>query len=183
MKTARQSIKSINRLAVVGLLAALTSTLFAGKNNEGQPSEQDAALDRTRKTVQMLDDVYKTAVVLITDKYVQDENDFPAGSAAIALFDAIKKKGWHDVRLLDATGDPSEAKNVAQDDFEREAIKQLLSGKTYYDQVEQRQNERYLRAATAIPVVHKKCVMCHDAYKEAKEGQAVGALSYTLRIE
>ena len=25
-------------------------------------------------------------------------------AAAIALFDAIKKKGWHEVRLLDATG-------------------------------------------------------------------------------
>lgn len=32
-----------------------------------------AAIKRARKTVRILDDVYKTAIVLITDKYVNDE--------------------------------------------------------------------------------------------------------------
>ena len=69
--------------------------------------KKDAALERTRKTVRMLDDIYKTTVVLITEHYVNDEDDLPAGTAAIALFDAIKKKGWHEVRLLDAKpGEP-----------------------------------------------------------------------------
>jgi hypothetical protein len=30
-------------------------------------------------------------LALITDKYVNDEDEFPAGSAAIALFEAIGK--------------------------------------------------------------------------------------------
>ncbi|MDA9857159.1 hypothetical protein N9D23_03505 [Rubripirellula sp.] len=55
----------------------------------------DAATERTRDTVRMLDDVYKAAVVLITTHYVNDEDDLPAGTAAIALFDAVNKKGWH----------------------------------------------------------------------------------------
>jgi hypothetical protein len=93
----------------------------------GDAEQKDAALERTRRMVRMLDDIYKTTVVLITDKYVNDEDDFPAGSAAIALFDAIKKKGWHEVRLLDATGDPYNDKNTARDDFDREAIRQLKS--------------------------------------------------------
>ena len=48
-----------------------------------------AAIERTRKQVRMLDDLYKTAVVLITTHYVKDETSFPAGGAAVALFDAI----------------------------------------------------------------------------------------------
>lgn len=143
----------------------------------------DEALERTRQTVRMLDDVYKTAVVLITDKYVNSQDDFPAGSAAIALFDAIKKKGWHEVRLLDATGRPYEEKNAPRDDFEKTAVKQLKAGKTYYDQVVERNDGRYLRAATPIPLVMQKCVMCHDHYKNAKAGEPIGALSYTIRIQ
>lgn len=144
---------------------------------------KDAALERTRKQVLMLDDIYKTAVVLITDKYVKDEESFPAGSAAIALFDAIKKKGHHEVRLLDATGEPYDKKNSAQDDFEHEAIRQLKNGKASYEQVEKRDDGRYLRMATSVPVVMKKCIICHEVYKEAKDGEAIGALSYTLKIE
>jgi hypothetical protein len=137
---------------------------------------KDAALERTRKQVLMLDDIYKTAVVLITDKYVQDEQSFPAGSAAIALFDAIKKKGHHEVRLLDATGAPYNDKNVAKDDFEKEAIKQLKQGKATYEKVESRNDGRYLRMATSVPVVMKKCIMCHEVYNKAKEGEPIGAL-------
>ena len=131
----------------------------------------------------MLDDVYKTAVVLITDKYVHTEDDFPAGSAAVAWFDAISKKGWHEVRLLDATGKPHDEKNTARDDFDREAIKQLKAGKAFYDQVEETDGKRVLRAATPVPVVLKKCIMCHDHYADAKPGEPIGILSYSVPIE
>lgn len=146
-------------------------------------SDGDVAVQRTRKTVRMLDDIYKTAVVLITDKYVNDEDDFPAGSAAIALFEAIEKKGWHGVRLIDVSGQPYDEDNVAKDAFELQAVKQLKSGDAYYERIEKRDDGRYLRAATAIPVVMKKCTMCHDNYNEAKPGEAIGAISYSLLIE
>ena len=148
-----------------------------------QDASDDAAVARTRKTVRMLDDVYKTAVVLITDKYVNDEDDFPAGGAAIALFEAIGKKGWHKVRLIDATGDPYDPNNSAKDDFERRAVKELKAGKSYYEQVTKKDNKPVLRAATPIPVVMQKCVMCHPHYADAKKGEPIGLLSYTLPIE
>jgi len=145
--------------------------------------DTDVAVARTRKQVLMLDDVYKTAVVLITEKYVNKPDDFAAGSAAIALFDAIKKKGHHEVRLLDATGHPYDDDNIAKDDFEKEAIRQLKSGKATFERVEARKDGRYLRMATPVPVVLKKCVMCHEDYAKAKDGEPIGALSYTLKVE
>jgi hypothetical protein len=149
----------------------------------GGTEKKDPALQRTRKQVRMLDDIYKTAVVLITSHYVNDEDDLPAGSAAIALFDAIKKKGWHEVRLLDASGEPIEEKNTARDEFEKTAVARLLAGESYYDMEVQKDGTRYLRAATPIPVVLQKCTMCHDNYRKAKKGEPIGALSYTLPIE
>ena len=131
----------------------------------------------------MLDDIYKTAVVLITDKYVHDEDDFPAGSAAIALFDHVTEKGWHEVRLIDATGDPYDDDNVAQDEFERRGIQKLLEGETFFDRVVTKDGKSYLRAMTPVPVVMEKCIMCHAHYEDVPEGQAIGAISYTLPIE
>ncbi len=81
----------------------------------------DAALERTRTQVRMLDDLYKAAVVLITTHYVNDKSSLPAGTAAVTLFEAMKKKGWHEVRLLDATGTPLFARNLPQDEFESRA--------------------------------------------------------------
>jgi hypothetical protein len=47
----------------------------------------------------------------------------------------------------------------------------------------EKDGKRELRAATAIPVVLQKCVMCHPHYKDAKKGEPIGLLSYTLSIE
>jgi hypothetical protein len=174
-------VLTVAAAAAVILGTSLLRHRPAGAEEAAKPDA--AALERTRKSVRMLDDLYKTAVVLITDKYVSDEADFPAGGAAVALFDAMKKKGWHDVRLLDATGQPLEEKNAPQDGFERDAVKSLKGGKAYYEQVVQKEGKPYLRAATPIPVVMEKCVICHPHYKQAAKGAAIGALSYTLPIE
>lgn len=165
--------------ALVGLAAVLQHRLRA----DNQPGQPDPALERTRKQVRMLDDLYKTAVVLITEHYVRNENDLPAGSAAKALFAAMKKKGWHEVRLVDATNDPIMESNAPADDFEKAAVKRLLDGKPGHEQVVEKEGKRYLRSATPIPVVMKKCVMCHPHYEKVPAGQAIGALAYTLPIE
>jgi hypothetical protein len=149
-----------------------------------KPAEKsDPAVERARKQVRMLDDLYKTAVVLITEHYVEADSDLPAGTAAKALFSAMKEKGWHEVRLVDATGMPIEDANAPADDFEKSAIKRLKAGDAYIDEVVEIDGRRTLRAATIIPVVMEKCTMCHEHYKQAKEGEAIGALVYTLPVE
>ena len=164
---------------VIAACAALVWAADPAK--EKKPDE--AAVERARKKVQMLDEVYKNAVVLITDKYVHEEDDFPAGSAAVALFEAISKKGWHQVRLIDATGQPYEEKNVARDDFEKAGIARLKAGDAVYEQVVDVDGQRQYRALTPVPVVMKKCVMCHAHYADAKENEPIGAISYSVPVE
>lgn len=180
------SLGALGLLLAAGLAAGLaiacrTQALAANKNVRLQREPPDVS--RARRTVKMLDDVYKTAVVLITEKYVKDEDSFPAGSAAVAWFAAIKKKGWHEVRILDATGKPYNDANTARDAFDRDAIKKLKAGKTFVEKVITRKGRRYLRAATPIPVVSKKCVMCHEHYAQAKKGEPIGLLSYEVPMD
>lgn len=151
------------------------------KNPSEKPDK--AAVERSRKTVNMLDNIFKQTVVLITDKYVHDEDDFAAGSAAVLLFKNISKSGDNTVRLIDATGDPYEPENVAKDDFEKSGIKRLKAGAAFHEQVVTRDGKPFLRAMTPVPVVMQKCVMCHAHYEDAKKGEPIGAISYTVPIE
>jgi len=141
------------------------------------------SLKRARKTVRMLDDVHKTAVVLITTHYVNDDDDLAAGTAAKALFGAMKEKGWYETKILDVTGEPYEETNVAKSDFEKKAAKEIKSGKVYYDEVTEEEGKQYLLAATSIPVVLKKCIMCHPNYEDVKKGAAIGMLTYKLELD
>ena len=171
-------------LTILVAVALVSTALLPPATSADKKAKPDkSAVTRTRKTVKMLDDVYKTAVVLITTHYVKDDDDLPAGAAAKALFAAIDKKGWHKVSLLDVSGEPYNDENVAQDAFDKKATKQIKSGKAFVEQVIEKDGKPYLRAATPIPVVLKKCIMCHENYKDAKEGEAIGMLSYTIPIE
>ena len=56
-------------------------------------TDDNAAVARTRQQVLMLDDLYKTAIVAITEHYVNDPSILSAASAAKVLFAAMKAKG------------------------------------------------------------------------------------------
>ena len=153
------------------------------RNRPGMKTQPDKAIERTRRQVKMLDDVYKGGIVLITKHYVNGSEDLPAGTAFKKLFEAAKEKGWHEVRLVDATGDPFNDENVPISDFEKKAIKALKAGKSFVDETVTENEVRYLLAATPIPVVMEKCTMCHSNYDFEDKGQVVGALTYRIPVD
>jgi hypothetical protein len=160
-----------------------TNDSQAGEKTPPAEKPAKAAVERSRKTVQMLDNIYKQTIVLITDKYVHDEDDFAAGSAAVLLFKNISESGSHEVRLLDATGTPYDSENVARDAFEREGVKRLKAGAALHEGIVNVDGKPFLRTMTPVPVVMERCVMCHDHYGDVKPGEPIGAISYTLPIE
>ena len=62
----------------VALSVALLPTAPAGDKKKPDA----AALKRTREQVKMLDDLYKTAVVSITNSYVEGQSSVPAAMVA-----------------------------------------------------------------------------------------------------
>ena len=181
----------MKKYAITGLIVATAAMVVgsllipqAGTASEAITVEEkkDPAVERARREVRMLDDIYKTAIVLVTEHYVHDDTDLAAGSAFKALFEAVGKKGWHEVRLVDATGKPYSDQNLPKDGFEKKAIKELLAGKAAIDEVVVEGDKKFLLAATAIPVVMEKCTMCHENYKNVAKGKAIGALSYKVPI-
>ncbi len=142
---------------------------------------EQTAVNRTRQQILMLDDLYKTAVVAITEHYVNDPSTLSAASATKALFAAMKQKGWHDARLLGFTNVLFNAQeNAPKDTFENNAKKALLGGAANYEEVAKIDDKHYLRMATPIPVVMEKCVMCHANFKDNK--RIIGAIAYQVEL-
>ncbi|QDV23124.1 c-type heme family protein [Aureliella helgolandensis] len=181
-------------VALLGTTLALVSTPWQNsiaqeKDKVAKPADEttkpsEKAIERSRKTVRMLDNIFKQTIVMVTDKYVHDDDDFAAGSAAVLLFKNVSESGENKVRLLDATGDPYEPENVAKNDFEREGIRRIKAGAATHEQVVAlKDGSHQLRMVTAVPVVMEKCIMCHAHYADVKPGEAIGVISYTIPIE
>jgi hypothetical protein len=140
---------------------------------------EKAAVDRSREQVKMLDDLYKTAIVKMTAVYVGQQGEVPAAVAAMEIFDVMKKKGWHNARLVDASGKPKRKANLPQTDFEKKAVAAMKEGKAYFEEVGEENGKPVFRAATVVPAVMKECAVCH----KVKEGTLLGTIVYELPIK
>lgn len=140
----------------------------------------DLAVDRTRRQVEMLDDLYKTVVVLITEHYVKDPSILSAASAAKALFAAMEEKEWHEVRSVGFTDIIFNPEHKPKDEFERAAAAKMSAAVTTHEEVVSEEGKRFLRYATPLPVVMEKCAMCHVNFKDNKN--VIGSLVFKVPV-
>jgi hypothetical protein len=143
-------------------------------------SVMNLELEHARKTVRMLDDLYKTYIVLITQEYVDDPSVLPAATLSKRVFKSMTKKGWYKTRLLDATGTPFNPENNPRDEFERDAIKAMIAGKTYFEKIEKIEGKDHLRAVTSVHAIMKGCISCHP---DRKFGDLLGGIAYSIPLE
>ncbi len=114
----------------------------------------------------MVDELYKNAVVSITNKY----DGPPAIKVAMDVFAAMEKSGWHKAKLVDASDAPKNEANLPSTPFEKRAAVAIQGGKTYYEEVTGTGRDRTLFAATIVPAVTQKCASCHGT----KQGDLLG---------
>ena len=159
---------------------AAVALLLHPEGTAADPKAPDqAAIERTRATVKLLDDLHKGYVVTITDTYVKAKEKTPAATVLKKVFVHMEKNDHGSGRLIDVTGTPIREQNVAKSDFEKAAVKAIKDGKPYLDEVGTKDGKPVLRAATLVPAVMPACVTCHP---HVKEGEALGALIYELPI-
>ena len=162
-------------------ILCVSSFVAAIAQGPTKTSASESSVDRAKKQAKMLDTLYKTAIVLITENYVNGKESLAAGDAFQALFKAMKDNGFHEVRLLDATGNAYDSDNEPKTDFEKKAIKAILDGKIIYEEIVTEKDKRFLLSATPIPVVMQKCTLCHSHYEGVKG--PIGALGLKIPVE
>src|SRR5262249_40626690 len=130
--------RRLNRWAFVGVgafcaaaSAALLGLAFSSPLEGAEDAPSDPALERARQQAKMLDELYKNAVVSITNKY----DGPPAIKVAKDIFAAMEKSGWHKAKLVDASGSPQNEANAPQTAFEKRAVEAIKGGKSYFEEV------------------------------------------------
>lgn len=173
-------MRKVRWLVLVAVAAVASGLCFTGSASSGgdKPKVDKAALERTRESVKMLDDLYKNAVVSITKNYVDKQSDVPAAAVAKDVFAAMHKAGWHHARLVDATGKPKRKENSPKTEFEKKGVAEIKAGKAYYEEVGEHEGKAVLRVATVVPAVMPQCAVCHGG----KEGRVLGAIIYEVPI-
>jgi hypothetical protein len=174
--------KKLGRVALLGVgsltiatSAALLGPVMSGPLLRADAPDADPALKRTREQVKMLDELYKNAVVSITNKY----DGPPAIKVAKDVFAAMEKSGWHKAKLVDASGSPQNEANLPQTGFEKRAAAAIRAGEPYFEEVEGNGSGRKLYAATVVPAVTKKCATCHGV----SQGDLLGFIRYEIPIK
>ncbi len=142
--------------------------------------EIEKAVKRARQTVKMLDEMYKSFIILITDEYVKDNTMFSALTVSKKVFEKMGARGWYKARLLDATGTPHNPENTPKTKFERDAVESFIYGNSFYEKVEKAGGEYYYNAATSLSIVTDGCTICHP---DNKRGDLLGGISYTIPLD
>lgn len=168
---------AIRMMVFVAGLAGIVAT--TSRMSADEKTADPAALKRAREHAEMLDTLYKTAVVGITKTYVNQQADVPAATVAAALFETMKKNKYHDARLIDASGKPKNDENVAKTEFEKKVVKAMKDGKAKIEEVGEKDGKPVLRVGTVVPAVLKQCATCH----RVKEGDLLGAIVYEIPIK
>lgn len=165
-------------LVVAAFGAAWLTTSGGQAQDKKGPSEK--AVARTREVVQMLDNMHKAYVIHVTGTYVKAQESVPAASIARKVYKHMEDNKFFTGRLLDASGKPLNASNVAKSEFEKKAVAAIQKGAKYYDEIGTEDGKAILRAGTIVPAVMKQCVTCHTGFKE---GDLLGVLTYEIPIK
>jgi len=173
-KLGRGAVLGVGSLAVATSAVVLGAALCGPLLRASGPAA-DPALERTREQVKMLDELYKNAVVSITNKY----DGPPAIKVAKDVFAAMEKSGWHKAKLVDASGSPQNEANLPRTEFEKRAAAAIRAGKPYFEEIDGKGPGRKLYAATIVPAVTKKCAKCHGV----SEGDLLGFIRYEIPVK
>jgi hypothetical protein len=174
MKKPRGGRKFLCAGCVATVVAVVAVLLMPVPWLNAEEPAAEPALARAREQAKMLDELYKNAVVSITNKY----DGPPAIKVAKDVFAAMEKSGWHRARLVDATGNPQNEANLPQTPFEKRAVKVIQGGQPYYEEVAGAGTDRTLHVATVVPAVARKCASCHGV----KEGELLGFIRYEIPV-
>jgi len=135
------------------------------------PSPVRLSLAEARRTVRLMDDIYRIGVLTTHTMYVRE----PGVPAAITwgkqVLGQVNAEGWPQARIFAASDRPLNPENNPKDAFEREAIQAFKQGKTRVEQ----QEPGVLRYASEIRIGDKSCLTCHV---RNKEGDLLGGVSY-----
>lgn len=153
-------ISSVLLVASVG-----TYSLFAdGERPTGSSKSKPVIEDRDRVPVEvardrakMMHEIYATTLDVIHDRYFHDDKSAIPARAMEDVFREMQGRMKSEAKWIAVNLRPMSIDHEPETAFEKEAAKELSSGKPDYEKIE----DGYLRRATPIPLTGG-CISCHE---------------------
>jgi hypothetical protein len=150
------------RAGVLATLALITLPALARGAPPSTPTPPlRLPLPEARRTVRMMDDIYKAGVISTHRMYVQDPGTASAVAWAKQVLKEVKAKGWPETRIFTTSERPMNPENRAADPFERDAGLAFNQGKASFERVE----GGVLRYATPVRATEKSCLLGGLSYR------------------
>src|SRR3569833_1997848 len=121
-----QRVTKITVLAAAALGVAVSLSAAAAPQKTPEPVRM--SLPEAHRAVQMMDDIYKAAVVHTHQMYVQDAGTPAAVIWAKQVFKSINGKGWPAAHMLASSDRPLNQELSPSDAFDIEAIRAFQAG-------------------------------------------------------
>ncbi|GAX60097.1 methionine synthase I (cobalamin-dependent), methyltransferase domain [Candidatus Scalindua japonica] len=174
-------ISSSNTAAIGRELTGRSTSDFIKPGDITAETSLALAGDRARHVLYIIDDLYKLYITHTAGKYARDTETFSSIAITQEVFKMMEEKGWHKARFLSISKQPLNPESSIKDDFERDALKAIVSGEALYERFYfDVEGNDYLRAVTSVSMTTKKCAVCHT---DKKIGDLIGAISYIFPLE
>ncbi len=115
------------------------------------------AAARVRAT--LMHDIYTATLEVMHDRYFHGPRATVPARAMQDVFAEIKRQSHTEAKWISASLKPMSIDHEPKTRFEKQAAKQISSGKPEVEAVE----DGYYRRATAIPL-HGGCISCHEGF-------------------
>ncbi|MFO0978314.1 MAG: DUF3365 domain-containing protein [Planctomycetaceae bacterium] len=161
---------------IIVAIAAFKSLIHADEPNSKAPgppsSSKDVTLtvDEARRQAKTLHTTIHSTLRVMHDRYYREDEGLPVPAAAIGeiLHDVETEEGVI-LRWLVVEGQAMNTDNVARNDFEKEAVAALKSGKPFH---EESTTTQYRRAAPITLSNH--CLKCHMPDRKSTNDRRAG---------
>ncbi len=164
-------------LSLVILLAATAFSVAwcEEKTTAVRPSSTLAEVptaDQARRQAEILHTTMHATLQIVHHRYYQEDEGLLLPAATLKeVFAELEKEEGVKLRWLAVEGQVMNTDHSARDEFEREAVKALKSGKPQYEQVE---NGIYRRAGSITLTNH--CLKCHVPDRKSTEDRTAGLI-------
>ncbi|RLS36389.1 MAG: DUF3365 domain-containing protein [Planctomycetota bacterium] len=164
---------------VLILLLSAAAKFSVARSDEKTPDSQAEAkpamvptLDQARRQAEILHTAMHATLQVVHHRYYQEDEGLLLPAATLKeVFAELEKEEGVTLRWLAVEGQVMNTDHSARDEFEREAVKALKSGKLEYEQVE---NGTYRRAGPITLSNH--CLKCHVPDRKSTEDRTAGLI-------
>ncbi len=135
-------------------------------------SDEVSSEDQARRQAEILHTAMHATLQVVHHRYYQEDEGLLLPAATLKeVFAEMEKEHGVKLRWLAVEGQVMNTDHSARDEFEREAVKVLKSGKPKYEQVE---NGTYRRAGPITLSNH--CLKCHVPDRKSTEDRTAGLI-------